>query len=318
MQRDCWRYGETLCVNGLENSGLPGAWVGEEEQLMRAAMTSASKYDAEDGMDLASRLTMRSVTINGRRTTMRLEPSMWNALRRIAETNSMTVNQLCSKIDSSRGKMSMTAAVRSYIVSYLQQMPTQPRPGNPENGIDSILQNMGQHYAKAKVLRVRFERAQDYLVKVVLHSAVLDRSEDGPLAEIFKEWTRRRDQLQCLPRITELSARLLRKSAQETMLSVVDLAAGGAIVQPHQDPVMSWNVNGSNHRPHSLLRAAFQQDMLAVEQQAEPMFQVNQICLNSVEQVYKRLLLPLSDDGTDVTRVLVAAKSYTRENRTEG
>ena len=81
---------------------------------------------------------------------------------------------------------------------------------------------------------------------------------------------------------------------------------------------MAWNVGGgANHRPHPLLRAAFQQDMLAVELQAEPMYQINQICLNGVEQVYKRLLLPLSDDGTDVTRVLVAALPLDHEPSTD-
>tara|TARA_R110002096_G_scaffold90764_8_gene205686 strand:- start:1090 stop:1947 length:858 start_codon:yes stop_codon:yes gene_type:complete len=285
-------------------------------------MTSANMtqriHDIEDTMDLASRLAMRSVTINGRRTTMRLEPSMWNAIRRIAEDQSLSVNQICSKIDSSRGEMSMTAAVRSYIVSYLQQVPTQADQASAPQSIDMILAEFGPAYTKGEVLRVRIERGQDVMVKVALHVAVLDRSEDSMLAEIYHEWSRRRDQLQCLPRITELSARLLRRAAKETMLSVVDLAAGGGIAQPHQDPVMAWNIGGSNHRPHPLLRAAFQQDMLAVEQQAEAMYQVNQIRLNGTEQVYKRLLLPLSDDGTDVTRVLVAALPIEDEIAADG
>ena len=58
--------------------------------------------------------------------------------------------------------------------------------------------------------------------------------------------------------------------------------------------------------------------MLAVEQQAEAMYQVNQIRLNGTEQVYKRLLLPLSDDGTDVTRVLVAALPIEDEIAADG
>ncbi|MCA8929449.1 MAG: ribbon-helix-helix domain-containing protein [Alphaproteobacteria bacterium] len=267
----------------------------------------------DDHMDIANRLAMRSVTINGRRTTMRLEPSMWNALRRIAEEHRLTVNQLCSKIDNSRGEMSMTAAVRSYIVSYLQQMPTTGGPSGEAQSIDSILEQLGPAYAKGELLRVRIERGDDVMVKVAFHTAVLERGEIGPLAELYREWARRRDQLQYLPRITELSARLLRRAAQETMLSVVDLAAGGTIAQPHQDPVMAWNTGGTGHRPHPLLRAAFQQDMLAVEQQGEAMYQINQISLGGTEQVYKRLLLPLSDDGSDVTRVLVAAMPLDEE-----
>jgi len=121
---------------------------------MTAANMVERLHDVEDGMDLASRLAMRSVTINGRRTTMRLEPSMWNALRRIAETHNLTVNQLCSKIDSSRGEMSMTAAVRSYIVSYLQQMPATQAQTGAKQTIDAVLANLGQAYVKAEVLRV--------------------------------------------------------------------------------------------------------------------------------------------------------------------
>lgn len=274
---------------------------------MNAVQRAEQTPFMEDRMDVANRLAMRSVTINGRRTTMRLEPSMWNALRRIAEDHRLTVNQLCSRIDDTRGEMSMTAAVRSYIVSYLQKMPVAAPESGEMQPIDSILQSLGTAYAKGELLRIRIERGDDVLVKIAMHLAVLERSDSNSLADIYREWSRRRDQLQYLPRITELSARLLRRAAKETMLSVVDLAAGGGIAQPHQDPVMAWNMGNASHRPHPLLRAAFQQDMLAVEQQAEAIYQVNQIRLNGSEQVYKRLLLPLSDDGSDVTRVLVAA-----------
>lgn len=283
---------------------------------MKAAIAANEQDMLPERIDIANRLAMRSVTINGRRTTMRLEPSMWNALRQIADTQKLTVNQLCSKIDSSRGEMSMTAAVRSYIVSYLQQMPMGGRESGQRVSIDAVLQNLGPSYAKAEVLRVSIERESDALVKVALHLAVLERAEDSTLSELYREWSKRRDQLQYLPRITELSARLLRRAANDTMLSVVDLAAGGGIAQPHQDPVMAWSAGGNHHRPHPLLRAAFQQDMLAVEQNAEAMFQINQIRVSGTEQVYKRLLLPLSDDGTDVTRVLVAALPVDGETST--
>ena len=52
---------------------------------MNSAQRAERSPFIDDHVDIANRLAMRSVTINGRRTTMRLEPSMWNALRRIAE-----------------------------------------------------------------------------------------------------------------------------------------------------------------------------------------------------------------------------------------
>ena len=110
---------------------------------MNAVQRAEQTPFMDDRMDVANRLAMRSVTINGRRTTMRLEPSMWNALRRIAEDHRLTVNQLCSRIDDTRGEMSMTAAVRSYIVSYLQKMPAAAPDSGEMQPIDSILQSLG-------------------------------------------------------------------------------------------------------------------------------------------------------------------------------
>ena len=269
---------------------------------------AASAVALVDRVELASQLSMRSVTINGRRTTMRLEPSMWNALQRIASDNGATVNQICSQIDSSRGDLSMTAAVRSYIVSYLQNVPSFPsaQEGEPRN--DALLNKLGPAYAKGEVLRIRIERAEDLVTKVAMSLSVLERDEQSLLPELHREWRRRRDALDRLPRITELSAKLLRRAGQETLMNVVDLAAGGGIAQPHQDPIMAWSGSGSGHRPHPLMRATFQQDMLAVETQAEPMFQVVDVTLSGNQNIYKRLLLPVSDDGIEVTRVLISAE----------
>ncbi len=265
--------------------------------------------------NVANRLAMHSVTINGRRTTMRLEPSIWNALSRIAEDQRLTVNQLCSRIDGSRGEMAMTAAVRAYVVFYLQKMPLGASGSGQMQSIDAILEGLGSAYAKGELLRIRIARGEDVLVKIAIHPVVLERSGSGSIANIYQEWVRQRDQLHHLPRITELSDHLLRRAAGETMLSVVDLAAGGSLAQPHQDPVMARNMYNTDQRSQPVLRTAFQQDMLAVECCAEPIYQVNQIRLGGSEQVYKRLLLPLSDSGSDVTRVLVAAVGVGNEVR---
>jgi predicted DNA-binding ribbon-helix-helix protein len=266
-----------------------------------------------EGVDLASHLAMRSVTINGRRTTMRLEPSMWNALQRISADNGVTVNQLCSQIDSSRGDLSMTAAVRSYIVSYLQKLPTfgESRGRALQDG--ELLDRLDPAYSKAELLRVRFERGEDSVTKIAIGLSVLESGEPTLLSELYREWRRRREQLERLPRITELSARLLRRAGKETLMNVVDLAAGGSIAQPHQDPVMVWSGSGIGHRPHPLIRATFQQDMLAVEFQAEPIYQIVDVRVASNQNIYKRLMLPVSDDGVEVTRVLIAALSLTEE-----
>ncbi len=256
---------------------------------------------------------MRSVTINGRRTTMRLEPSMWNALQRIAADNGVTVNQLCSQIDTSRGDLSMTAAVRSYIVSYLQRAPSFGDARKSAQGDEDILGQLDAAYAKGEMLRIRIERGEDVVTKIAISLSVLEQDAEALLSELYREWRRRREQLDRLPRITELSARLLRRAGKESLMNVVDLAAGGSIAQPHQDPVMVWSGSGAGHRPHPLIRATFQQDMLAVESHAEPIYQVMDVLVAAERNAYKRLMLPVSDDGVDVTRVLISAVHISKE-----
>ncbi len=266
-----------------------------------------------EGVDLASHLAMRSVTINGRRTTMRLEPSMWNALQRIAADNSVTVNQLCSQIDSSRGDLSMTAAVRSYIVSYLQKAPTFANGRSRGDQSAEILKQFDPLYAKAEQMRIRIERGDDVLTKIAIGLSVLEAGETTLLSELYREWRRRRETLERLPRITELSGKLLRRAGKESLMNVVDLSAGGSIAQPHQDPIMVWSGSGIGHRPHPLIRATFQQDMLAVESQADAIYQIVDVRVAGVASIYKRLMLPVSDDGVDVTRVLIAAVQFEAE-----
>lgn len=47
---------------------------------------------------------------------------MWDALEEIARREGGSVNDLCGKIDSRRGDMSLTGAVRAALVSYYREM----------------------------------------------------------------------------------------------------------------------------------------------------------------------------------------------------
>lgn len=69
-------------------------------------------------------LSNRNVTVNGRRTSMRLEQEMWEALREICRREEMTVHELCSLIDDRRGLSSLTAATRVFILMYFRAAAT--------------------------------------------------------------------------------------------------------------------------------------------------------------------------------------------------
>jgi predicted DNA-binding ribbon-helix-helix protein len=66
----------------------------------------------------ASSLVIRNVVVGGHRTSVRLEPVMWEALRDIAGRRNLTVHDLVTEIDRSRTASSLTAAIRVYIVDF--------------------------------------------------------------------------------------------------------------------------------------------------------------------------------------------------------
>ena len=70
------------------------------------------------GGSAASSLVIRNVVVAGRRTSVRLEPVMWEALRDIARRQERTVHDVVTQIDRERTASSLNAAIRVYIVNY--------------------------------------------------------------------------------------------------------------------------------------------------------------------------------------------------------
>lgn len=65
-----------------------------------------------------SSLVIRNIVVGGHRTSVRLEPVMWDALLEIARLQQTNVNQLVTEIDRQRYSSSLTAAIRVYIVDF--------------------------------------------------------------------------------------------------------------------------------------------------------------------------------------------------------
>lgn len=65
-----------------------------------------------------STLINRNVTVAGRRTSMRLEPAMWDALQQLCRREGKTLNALVTEIDRQRSESSLTAAIRVYLLRY--------------------------------------------------------------------------------------------------------------------------------------------------------------------------------------------------------
>ena len=67
---------------------------------------------------MKSHLVLGNVVVRGKRTSVRLEPVMWEALQEIVNLRGWTVNQLVTEIDRRRGEASLTSAIRVYIVEF--------------------------------------------------------------------------------------------------------------------------------------------------------------------------------------------------------
>jgi len=73
----------------------------------------------------ASTLVSRNVTVAGHRTSIRLEPAMWEALREICERERQTINAIATEIGRGRSESSLTAAIRVHVMGYFRAAATE-------------------------------------------------------------------------------------------------------------------------------------------------------------------------------------------------
>jgi predicted DNA-binding ribbon-helix-helix protein len=78
------------------------------------------RRQAEQG----STLVNRNVTVAGHRTSIRLEPAMWDALHQICEREHRSLNEVATEINRNREESTLTAAIRVYVLAYFRAAAT--------------------------------------------------------------------------------------------------------------------------------------------------------------------------------------------------
>lgn len=68
-----------------------------------------------------STLISRNISLAGRRTSIRLEPEMWDALNEICRREGRSLHEICTEIDRQRRSSALTAGVRVYIMNYFRK-----------------------------------------------------------------------------------------------------------------------------------------------------------------------------------------------------
>ena len=73
----------------------------------------------------SSSLISGNVTVAGHRTSIRLEPAMWDALKEISARENQTIHALVTEIAHHRPQSSLTAAIRVFLLSYFKAAATE-------------------------------------------------------------------------------------------------------------------------------------------------------------------------------------------------
>lgn len=87
--------------------------------------TPATYFITED-TGSKSTLISRNITILGRRTSVRLEPEMWNALKDISRREGCSMHDICSLIHIRKNvRTSLTGAIRVFLMLYYRAASTE-------------------------------------------------------------------------------------------------------------------------------------------------------------------------------------------------
>ena len=85
-----------------------------------------------------SSLINRNVVVTGRRTSVRLEVQMWDALFEIERREGRTVHEICTEVDATRRESTLTSGLRIYILGYYREASTpggHTRAGHGASGV---------------------------------------------------------------------------------------------------------------------------------------------------------------------------------------
>ncbi|MBX2834079.1 MAG: ribbon-helix-helix domain-containing protein [Micavibrio sp.] len=76
--------------------------------------------------EIKSTLVSKNITVNSRRTSVRLEPEMWSALNEIADRELCSIHEICTLIYlRKKENTSLTAAIRVFIMLYFRAATTE-------------------------------------------------------------------------------------------------------------------------------------------------------------------------------------------------
>ncbi len=113
--------------------------------------------------DHNSGLVSRNILIDGRRTSVRLEPEMWVALRDIAGREGSSIHELCSLVAlCKRASSTLTAAIRVFLMLYYRASSTEDGHSRAGHGdIARMRDRAGRLRVAANINRDKIDRKEE-------------------------------------------------------------------------------------------------------------------------------------------------------------
>lgn len=94
--------------------------------MIKPQMQYLGEGDAQSHNQISSSLVSRNITVMGRRTSIRLEPEMWMALRDISKRERCSIHDICTLVFIRKNEAtSLTAAIRVFLMLYFRAAATE-------------------------------------------------------------------------------------------------------------------------------------------------------------------------------------------------
>jgi predicted DNA-binding ribbon-helix-helix protein len=94
--------------------------------LSSNTLTFAMKEEDSQQELSASSLVSRNVTIASHRTSIRLEPDMWDGLREISRREHLSIHEIATAVSGRKpANSSLTAAIRVFVMAYFRATATE-------------------------------------------------------------------------------------------------------------------------------------------------------------------------------------------------
>ena len=122
---------------------------------LEETINAASEYESIEDKGPKTTLISRNITVMARRTSVRLEPEMWQALREIAKRERCTIHDICTLISVRKNeKTSLTAAIRVFLMLYFRAATTEDGHNRAGHGNFDVMRKRARIEEKLSLIHI--------------------------------------------------------------------------------------------------------------------------------------------------------------------